>query len=111
MQRIVSIMGGDPASATGLAGVGDLNVTTNGGRTGRFGRLLGLGLSVTEAVEQMAGATLECLDILRVMRAALPEIERRGASSTQSLPLLRCMEKVALDGHAVDMPFSRFFQD
>jgi glycerol-3-phosphate dehydrogenase (NAD(P)+) len=111
MQRIVEILGGDPASATGLAGVGDLDVTTNGGRTGRFGRLLGLGLSVSDAVAQMQGATLECLDILRSMRAALPELLRRGALSASSLPLLRHMAAVALDGERIDMPFSHFFQD
>jgi glycerol-3-phosphate dehydrogenase (NAD(P)+) len=111
MQRLVQVIGGDPRSATGLAGVGDLDVTTNGGRTGRFGRLLGLGLSVTEAVEQMQGATLECIDILRVLRAALPELERSGALLPDSLPLLRHMAEVALDGQSVDMPFPRFFQD
>jgi glycerol-3-phosphate dehydrogenase (NAD(P)+) len=111
MQRIVQVVGGDPASATGLAGVGDLDVTTNGGRTGRFGRLLGLGHSVSEAIAQMQGATLECLDILRVLRAALPELEQRGKISSRSLPLLRHMAEVALDGRSVEMPFPRFFQD
>lgn len=109
MQRIVQLVGGDPASAVGLPGVGDLDVTTNGGRTGRFGRLLGLGLSVPEAVERMAGATLECLDILRVMRDALPSFEASGALSRAELPLLRHMMAVALDGATVDVPFDHFF--
>lgn len=102
MQRVVTACGGDPASAVGMAGVGDLDVTCNGGRTGRFGRLLGLGIGVEAAVERMAGATLECLDILRVMRAALPHL---GVD----LPLLRHLTEVALDDAPVDVPFAKFF--
>ncbi len=111
MQRIVQILGGSRDSAWGLAGIGDLDVTTNGGRTGRFGKLLGLGLSPKEAVEQMAGATLECLDILEVMRRALPVLEDQGTLSSEELPLLRHMADVALDGKPVDVPFSHFFRD
>lgn len=109
MLRIVQIMGGQRDSASGLAGVGDLDVTTNGGRTGRFGKLLGLGLSQAEAVERMAGATLECLDILQVMRQALPILQEQGTLSADELPLLRHLTEVALDGKAPEMPFSRFF--
>jgi glycerol-3-phosphate dehydrogenase (NAD(P)+) len=110
MQRIVSILGGSPASGAGLAGVGDLDVTTNGGRTGRFGRLLGLGLPVAEAVERMEGATLECLEILEVMRRALPALEASGALGADELPLLRHMAEVALDGEPVAVPFPKFFR-
>ena len=110
MQRITELMGGHRESAVGLPGVGDLDVTTNGGRTGRFGRLLGLGLSVNEAVERMQGATLECLDILRVMRAAIAGFEASGKLAPGELPLLRHLAEVALDGAPVDVPFERFFR-
>lgn len=110
MKLLVQAAGGDPESASGLPGVGDLDVTTNGGRTGRFGKLLGLGLSVAEAVERMEGATLECLDILRVMRAALPSLKARGAVGQDAVPLLEHMAEVALDGKPVAMPFARFFR-
>ena len=36
MQRLVAIAGGDPATAAGLAGVGDLDVTCNGGPNRTF---------------------------------------------------------------------------
>ncbi|MBI4702027.1 MAG: glycerol-3-phosphate dehydrogenase [Deltaproteobacteria bacterium] len=110
MQRLVAVLGGDPQSAAGLPGAGDLNVTCNGGRTARFGRSLGLGLSLAEAVAKMQGATLECLEILEVMRQALPEMERRGAIGPDELPLLRHLGQVALDGAPVRMPFARFFR-
>jgi glycerol-3-phosphate dehydrogenase (NAD(P)+) len=111
MQRLVSAMGGDPMTAAGLSGVGDLDVTCNGGRTGRFGRLLGLGLGRDQAVEQMRGATLECLDILRTLRAALPELERRGVVRPGAFPLLEHLIAVALDGAAISMPFEAFFRE
>lgn len=110
MRAVVRAIGGDPESASGLPGVGDLDVTTNGGRTGRFGKWLGLGLSVEQAVERMEGATLECLDILRVMREALPALTSTGALPSGGLPLLEHMMEVALDGEPVAMPFDRFFR-
>ena len=109
MRRIVELIGGDPDSAVGMAGVGDLDVTCNGGRTGRFGRLLGLGLGREEAVRRMQGATLECLDILAVMRKALPALETQGQLRPDELPLLRHMAEVALDDAPIEMPFKRFF--
>jgi glycerol-3-phosphate dehydrogenase (NAD(P)+) len=109
MQRLVAALGGDPATATGLAGVGDLNVTCNAGRTGRFGRLLGLGFGIEQAIEKMQGATLECLDILQLMRDALPGLARTGAVRDSQLPLLQHLLHVALDGHPVQVPFDRFF--
>ncbi len=110
MRRVISALGGDPDSAAGLAGVGDLDVTNNGGRTGRFGRLLGLGLSVEQAVEKMAGATLECLGIIEVMREATRALVDRGELDAAALPLLQHMAEVVLDGAEIDMPFGRFFR-
>ncbi|RYE95089.1 MAG: glycerol-3-phosphate dehydrogenase [Myxococcales bacterium] len=109
MGLIAAALGGDGRSASGLPGVGDLDVTTNGGRTGRFGRLLGLGLPVAEAIERMEGATLECLDILATLRRALPAYAARGALDLAALPLLAHMQAVALDGAPVAVPFARFF--
>ena len=87
---------------------GDLDVTNNGGRTGRFGRFLGMGLSVAEAIDKMEGATLECLQILQVMRDATSRMRSVGAL-TEDLPLLDHMAAVALDGASVNVPFERFF--
>jgi glycerol-3-phosphate dehydrogenase (NAD(P)+) len=109
MQRIVEVMGGDPRTAAGLPGVGDLDVTNNGGRTGRFGRLLGLGLSVPQAIERMQGATLECLEIIAVMRRATRAMRDRGELAEGAVPLLDHMADVVLDGAEVKVPFERFF--
>jgi glycerol-3-phosphate dehydrogenase (NAD(P)+) len=108
MNRIVTVLGGRAESVVGLPGVGDLNVTCNGGRTGRFGRFLGMGLGVEESVRRMEGATLECLEILAVMRSALPVLERRSSLSRSDLPLMMHMIDVALNDAAVAMPFEQF---
>jgi glycerol-3-phosphate dehydrogenase (NAD(P)+) len=108
MQHIVSIVGGDPRSAAWLPGAGDLTVTNNGGRTGRFGRWLGLGLSLDEAIAKMEGATLECLEILDVMRRAIAKWDERAAIAKTELPFLRHLCAVAR-GAQVDVPFEAFF--
>lgn len=110
MQWVAWRLGGDPATVAGLAGAGDLDVTNNGGRTGRFGRLLGLGLSRDEAIARMDGATLECLEILEVMRSAVAAWRAEAAADDETLPLLEHLIAVGLDGAPVDLPLERFFR-
>lgn len=108
--RLVRALGGDPAAAAGLAGAGDLDVTTNGGRTGRFGRWLGLGLTRDDAIARMEGATLECLEILAVLREATPGLVRAGTLAPGALPLLEHLAAIALDDAPIDFPLARFFE-
>jgi glycerol-3-phosphate dehydrogenase (NAD(P)+) len=109
MARVVQLAGGDPGSAYGLAGVGDLDVTCNGGRTGRFGRQLGLGVGRDRAIAALAGATLECLEILAVMRPALSAWRASGALGAGELPLLDHLAAVALDDETPAPPIGSFF--
>jgi len=109
MKRLIGLAGGEPTTADGLAGAGDLLVTCNGGRTGRFGRWLGLGLSVDEAVEKMDGATLECLDIIRIVSDALPTLIKRTDLGEADLPLMHHMIDVLFGAATVDIPFAQFF--
>ena len=108
MRQLVVLAGGDEHTVSGLAGAGDLTVTNNGGRTGRFGRLLGLGLSVEEAIAGMEGATLECLQIINVVAEALPALVETQQLSVDALPLMRHMISVVLEGAPVEMPFGSF---
>lgn len=108
MRQLVELLGGDPQSAVGLPGTGDLMVTCNGGRTGRFGKWLGLGLSLAQAIEKMEGATLECLEVLRELDPALARFDALGKTRPSELPLLRHLCDVALRGAPVAMPFTRF---
>jgi len=107
---LVGSLGGDPESASGLPFAGDLNVTCNGGRTGRFGRFLGRGLGRAGAISAMEGATLECLEILQTLRAGLTQMEGRRGFQLADLPFLSHMLEVALDDRPVDIPYQRFFK-
>jgi glycerol-3-phosphate dehydrogenase (NAD(P)+) len=116
MRSFVALLGGDPNAAAWLPGAGDLDVTCNGGRTGRFGHLLGLGLGRDEAIRRMQGATLECLEILAVLREGLPALVARHDTASSlgvagRFPLLLHLCEIALDGAPVAMPFERFFAD
>ena len=107
MQELVLSQGGGVATALGLAGSGDLTVTCNGGRTGRFGALLGMGHATREAIRLMQGATLECLEVLGVLErflVAAQHLDRRR------LPLLSHLIDVGLHGAPVDVPFQEFFR-
>ena len=108
MQRIVGLAGGDPQTVVGLPGTGDLTVTCNGGRTGRFGKWLGTGLTLAEAIAKMEGATLECLEVLRELDRAVTRFDALGKTRPTELPLLRHLCDVALRGAPVAMPFARF---
>lgn len=109
MRQWIGLYGGDPESALWLPGVGDLDVTNAGGRTGRFGALLGEGLGTREAVERMQGATLECLEVLGILRDALAHLDRAGRLGPTDLPLARHLCEVALQGAPIQMPLDRFF--
>ena len=109
MTRIVGLLGGDVANVAWLPGVGDQYVTCVGGRTIRMGRLLGAGLTYTEAVLQMAGETLEGVYIVKQMAQALPEWERQGKIERHELPLLRMLIRVVTEDVKVEVPFDRLF--
>ena len=109
-QQLLTLIGGGPECASGLPFAGDLNVTCNGGRTGRFGRLLGQGLGRAGAISAMNGATLECLEILETLRAGLSDLEQMNQFSPSDLPFLSHMLEVALDDRPVDIPYQRFFR-
>jgi glycerol-3-phosphate dehydrogenase (NAD(P)+) len=107
---LVDALGGDPECASGLPFAGDLNVTCNGGRTGRFGRFLGRGLGRAGAIAAMNGATLECLEILQTLRTGLTQMEGQRGFRLADLPFLSHMLEVALDDRPVDIPYQRFFK-
>jgi glycerol-3-phosphate dehydrogenase (NAD(P)+) len=109
-KRLLSLLGTDPECASGLPFAGDLNVTCNGGRTGRFGRFLGQGLGRAGAISAMNGATLECLEILETLRVGLTTLARTSRFNLAELPFLRHMLEVALDDRPVDIPYQEFFK-
>lgn len=109
-EALVQLLGGDAQTVAGLAFAGDLNVTCNGGRTGRFGRFLGQGLGRDGAIAALNGATLECLEILATLRTGFGALERAGRFALADFPLLDHLIAVALDDAPVAIPYARFFK-
>jgi glycerol-3-phosphate dehydrogenase (NAD(P)+) len=58
MMALAEVQGGRAPTVLGLAGAGDLYVTCQHGRNGRFGRLLGSGATVDGAIRSI-GSTVE----------------------------------------------------
>jgi glycerol-3-phosphate dehydrogenase (NAD(P)+) len=107
--RLVRLLGGRPETPQGLAGVGDLFVTSTGGRNIRVGRLLGAGLRFSEARARMGDITLEGAAAIQVIGGALPKLTDRGLIGPDELPLLRTLYAVIGEEHPLAIPWSSFF--
>jgi glycerol-3-phosphate dehydrogenase (NAD(P)+) len=101
-------MGGNPSLASSLPGVGDMFVTAQGGRTVTIGALLGRGLGIDDALRELSGVTLESVDAIRVVNAALPRLEEQGRIAQEELPLMRHLGET-LRGKPVPIPLESFF--
>ena len=84
---LVQHMGGGLETVFSLPGAGDLYVTTQGGRNSRMGRLLGLGMSYSEAVEEMPDETIEGVDAVVAMMPAIEAMTARGEIAENGMPL------------------------
>lgn len=97
LSLIVEISGGEARSAYGLAGLGDLHVTTQAGRNSKLGRLLGEGLSYEGAMQgPLAGETVEGALVARSLRA--PLLEFAGGHLSERLPLATAIIRTVADG-------------
>jgi len=111
MTRLVAILGGDATKAGSLAGAGDQYVTCMGGRTVRLGRLLGKGLTYSQARAEMAGETLESAFVVAQIAKALPGLEKRGLLRPGELPLMRHLCRVITEEAPAAVDFDSLFAD
>jgi glycerol-3-phosphate dehydrogenase (NAD(P)+) len=109
MRRMVALLGGRPDTVGGLPGVGDMYVTSTGGRNVRVGRLLGAGIPFGEAWEQLDHITLEGAAAIREIGGALPKLSARGVIEADDFPLLRALYEIIEHERPVEMPWSAFF--
>lgn len=95
MSRLSSKMGGNPLSFLGLAGVGDLYVTSVSplSRNFRVGRALAEGLSLAEAEAQL-GQVAEGVNTLRLVHARCAEFDI-------VMPILDALYQVIFGGKPV----------
>lgn len=90
LSEIVRASGGDPRTATGLAGLGDLHVTCQAGRNSRLGRLLGAGMSYSAAMNgPLRGETVEGTLVAASLASPLATLAAAGRLEEAHVPLAR----------------------
>ena len=110
LEKWMELLGGDPDTPSGLPGVGDMFVTTMGGRNVKAGRFAGAGVPFSEVQnERMKGVTLEGVAAIRVIGGALPKLTERGVITEEDFPLMRHLHAVVALDEPVDMPWETFF--
>lgn len=106
---IVKALGGGMETVYSLPGAGDLFVTTQGGRNSRMGRLLGMGLAYSDAVEEMPNETIEGVDAVVSIMPGVKAMMDRGEISADSVPLLTEMHRILTRNQPIDFDFNSFF--
>lgn len=109
MGRLLSLLGGRPETAYGLAGVGDMYVTSAGGRNIRVGRLIGAGATFSEADAELGHITLEGAAAIKVIGGALPQLTERGVVEASDFPLLRALHDVIGRDQPLAIPWGAMF--
>ncbi len=108
---MIKVLGGNPETVFSLPGAGDLYVTTQGGRNSRMGRMLGTGMSFSDAVEEMPNETIEGVDTVIAMMPAIDAMTYIGSIDASALPLLRGLYQIVTRNHSVDFDFETFFSN
>lgn len=110
MDRFFDVLGADRSEVLGLAGVGDMHVTSAGGRNVKAGTLVGQGVPFSEVQnERMKGVTLEGVNAIRTIGAALEPLTERGVIGEDDLPLLRHLYAIIVEDAPLDIPWDDFF--
>lgn len=100
---------GSEATPHVLPSVGDMYVTSMGGRNVRVGRLLGTGMGFSQAEEELGHPTLEGAAAIGVVGAALEKLTERGVVEAEDYPLLRHLYQVVELEQPLDIPWSSFY--
>ena len=110
MAYLVKFMGGSLSTTYSLPGVGDLYVTSQGGRNTRMGHLLGLGMRYQEAKDaHMPEDTIEGADLALAIGPTIMNLVGQGKLAESAVPLMLTMIDVICNGALVQFPWDDFF--
>src|SRR5829696_3578151 len=102
----MELLGGKPETPYGLPGVGDMFVTSMGGRNVKAGRFAGAGVPFSEVQnDRMRGVTLEGVAAIEVIGGALLKLTERGVIQERDFPLMRHLYGVVAEDGLLDMPW------
>jgi glycerol-3-phosphate dehydrogenase (NAD(P)+) len=107
---MVEWAGGRPATVYTLPGAGDLYVTSMGGRNGRMGRLLGMGMAYSDAKKKhMREETIEGAELALAIGPTVEQMALDGTLDAARIPLLRAMIQIVCNDAKVEFPWDAFF--
>lgn len=106
---LVQKLGGGIETVFSLPGAGDLYVTAQGGRNSRMGRLLGMGMPYSSAVEEMPDETVEGVDAVVAIVPAIERMIAQGRLDADAMPLLRKMYAIVTQNEPAQFDFDSFF--
>jgi len=111
LSKIAQAMGGKEETALGLAGIGDLYVTAQGGRTCIFGQMLGGGMSIEQALEEMKNRhqTVEAYPATKAGYKLAQMLSKNDKLDMNDLPLLTQIYAVLFEGKNVEASISDYF--
>jgi glycerol-3-phosphate dehydrogenase (NAD(P)+) len=109
MAYLVDYLGGSVSSICSLLGVGDLYVTSQGGRNTRMGRLSGLGMPYLEAkATHMPEDTIEGADLAFAISPTIMNLVKKVDLSQAVLPLPLKMVDIVMNDAPVVFPWNDF---
>ena len=109
MTKLLRMQGADEDST--VIGIGDLYVTVYGGRTRKIGILLGEGKTYQEAMDILAGVTLESLVVARRVAKAIYRKAELGMVDLREFPLMTHVNDVLDNGMDAQLPWESFTFD
>ena len=107
MDKLLSLQGAENFNNR-VVGYGDLYVTVYGGRTRLVGILLGRGLTIQEAKEELNGVTLESLVVAERVARAIKVKAQLGQVDLKDFPLLMHIDEILTQGKEVNIPWESF---
>ena len=107
MDKLLDLQGA-PSFHNRVIGYGDLYVTVYGGRTRLVGILLGRGLTIQQAKEELNGVTLESLVVAERVAKAIRIKAERGLVDLKEFPLLTHIDEIITQGKEVNIPWDAF---
>jgi len=109
MSKILKLLGGRPERMLGLSWAADHFVTVTGGRTYRLGRLLGRGLTFSQARAELGEPTLEGAFVIQQVARVLPVWEAQGLIGPEDLPLMRLLCHCILEDKPFHVPWDDLY--
>ena len=107
MDKLLDLQGA-PNLNNRVVGYGDLYVTVYGGRTRQIGILLGRGMSLADAKEELNGVTLESLVVAERVSRAIKIKAQKGLVDLKDFPLLMHIDEILTQGKPVNIPWEDF---